>query len=119
MANTKNELSVGTKLYHFGYGRLTIEKVEELNGKTYLHTKVDDISGVPYRLKKDINTLVIFDKRTIDQWVFLKEENVLNINFDFELEGACGNLNTPTADLVNKLYLQFFIDGLTVDTSML
>lgn len=123
MANTKNELAIGAKLYHFGYGALTVEKVEELNGKTYLHTKVDDVSGVPYRFRKNIEArgaLVIFDKRTIGHWVFLEEENVLHEDFSFTLEGCCGYLNPYTVDLVHKhyhdIYGPFSIrDGLVID----
>ena len=77
-------------------------KVEEKNDKTYLYTLVDDWSGVHPRFRKDVNSFVVFDSRSVGHWLFLEEENVLHEDFDFTLEGVCGHLNPYSADLVYK-----------------
>lgn len=144
MAKNEKTLTVGTKLYHFGYGPLTIVSFGEADGKTYLYAKIVDWAGVPYRFQKNIETLgltqrrrevfeqlksepfplVIFDKRTVGHWVFLEEALVLHEDFSFVLDGAYpGKLNPYTVDLVHKQYRDGYgkrgtvlgESGLTVD----
>ncbi len=50
----KFQIKRGTKLYHFGYGPLSVECIDKQNKNYYLYCRILDWDGVPYRLKQNV-----------------------------------------------------------------
>ena len=50
----KFQVKRGTKLYHFGYGPLSVDCIDKQNENYYLYCRILDWDGVPYRLKQNV-----------------------------------------------------------------
>lgn len=50
----KFQIKRGTKLYHFGYGPLSVDCIDKQNENYYLYCRILDWDGVPYRLKQNV-----------------------------------------------------------------